>query len=178
MTAALGALALALVLTATVPAEASGKRSACSRWGDTGPAKQTRQHARRAVTCFINRARHNHGRGGLKQNERLIEAARKHSNRMANTHCFSHQCPGEPSLGTRIARTGYFRGASRWGCGENIAWQRRQRATPRKIVRGWMHSSGHRAMILSGNFRDVGVGFGRTNSGRGYYTADFGFSAG
>lgn len=157
-------------------ADASG-RSACSKWGHHGPAQLTRKHARLATTCFINRARRNHGRGRLHQNRHLIEAARRHSTRMANTGCFSHQCPGESSALTRIQRAGYFRGATRWAYAENIAWGRYGRGSPRRIVRGWMHSSGHRANILSRNYRDIGVGFDN-NGSRGYYTADFGIATG
>lgn len=39
--------------------------------------------------------------------------------------------------------------------GENVAWGY---ATPAAVVRGWMNSPGHRANILTGSFRTIGVG--------------------
>ncbi len=174
--ALIGAVATTLLI---VPSGASAAdRNACTRYGDVGAAKLTRKHARRATTCFINRERRSHGRKGLNKNWRLIQAARRHSNNMARTGCFAHQCPGEAGPQKRLQRSGYFRGARRWAYGENIAWGKRQYATPRKIVQRWMHSPGHRAIMLSSNYREVGVGFAKTNGGRGYYTADFGMAAG
>ena len=41
---------------------------------------------------------------------------------------------------------------------ENIAWGSGDTATPEAIVDAWMHSSGHRANILSRDFHDLGIG--------------------
>ncbi|MGI9021584.1 MAG: CAP domain-containing protein, partial [Solirubrobacterales bacterium] len=62
----------------------------------------------------------------------------------------------------------------------NIAWGGRSLGTPKQIVDAWMHSSGHRANILNGRFRDLGIGFGSgspTNRkvNAGIYTTDFGY---
>jgi uncharacterized protein YkwD len=52
-------------------------------------------------------------------------------------------------------------------------------STPEDAVRGWMNSSGHRANILTPEFRDIGVGYhfldpdpGRVNH-RHYWTQVF-----
>jgi uncharacterized protein YkwD len=166
---------VALLLFALGPS-ASAEASACSKYGNKGPAQLTKKHARAAVTCLINRERG--GRRNLHQDGRLIEAARKHSGRMAKSGCFSHTCPGESGLQGRLERVRYIiNGLSRWAYGENIAWGRRSAGTPRRVVNSWMHSSGHRANILSNDFRDIGVGFHNRGS-KGYYTADFGLRRG
>jgi uncharacterized protein YkwD len=67
--------------------------------------------------------------------------------------------------------------------GENIARGEGGRGTPVAIVRAWMHSPPHRAEILSGRLRDVGVGvvWGSKRNRRakvGTFTADFGLKRG
>ena len=61
---------------------------------------------------------------------------------------------------------------------ENIAWGQGSRATPRAIVRSWMHSATHRNNILHGGFRVVGIGVTRgtpvAGLSGGTYTTDFG----
>jgi uncharacterized protein YkwD len=100
----------------------------------------------------------------------LQKAARAHSKDMIDRDYFSHDTKGKnESACERIRRFGY-----RWReCGENIGYN----STPEAMFDAWMKSSGHRANILSGNFREVGIG---TNTGdyRGLkttmYTVDFG----
>ena len=156
----------------TQPASAGG--SPCTEFGDTRPTNLKPSQAQRAIVCLINAERRSHGRGGLDGDNRLHEAARKHSSKMADRNRLSHQLSGEASLAERLRRVGYLvSGLTRWAYGENIAYGDGTRGTPREIVRAWMNSSGHRANILSGLFRDVGAGFAKRGD-RGYYTADFG----
>jgi uncharacterized protein YkwD len=42
------------------------------------------------------------------------------------------------------------------------------------VMDSWMHSSGHRGNILSGRFREIGVGVARDSAGRPYYVQVFG----
>lgn len=58
----------------------------------------------------------------------------------------------------RILGAGYAKKNDGWTLGENLAWGSYQLATPRSIVRSWMHSPGHRANILSADFHEIGVG--------------------
>ncbi len=99
---------------------------------------------------------------------------------MQGHDCFSHQCPREPDLESRLRRSGYLNGAGSYGIGENIAWGGGDRGSPRGIVRSWMRSSGHRANILDRDFEHIGVGvvWGSPSNRRadaGLYTADFGY---
>lgn len=45
-------------------------------------------------------------------------------------------------------------------------------ATPSSAVRAWMESPSHRANILGSDFREIGVGYARDASGRGYVVQD------
>ena len=172
----LGAIALAVALLG-VPGSASAS-SPCTRYGDQQPGQISAKHARTATICLINRERASHHKGRLDHDGRLDRAARGHSARMVRVGCFSHECRGERGLLGRLQAVRYIVGGlSRWAYGENIAYGEASRGTPKQIVDAWMHSSGHRANILSGSFRDIGVGYAR-HGDRGYYTADFGLRSG
>ena len=176
-------VALALVLLAG-PAADSAQASACKRFGDVEARKLSNGEARDAIRCLINNERQRRGLPGLDRSKKLQKAAQRHNKRMDGTGCFSHQCPGESGLESRLRSVGYLDGGlSRWAYGENIAWGMAGHGTPDAIVEMWMNSSGHRANILSPLFREVGVGFstGTPSDKRapaGIYTTTFGLAQG
>ena len=77
---------------------------------------------------------------------------------MARGRFFSHTSPGGATFVDRIRGTGYLAGARSWAIGENIAYGSGSRSSPRSIGRAWMNSPGHRANILSSNYREIGIG--------------------
>ncbi|HET6831256.1 MAG TPA: CAP domain-containing protein [Solirubrobacterales bacterium] len=172
---ALGALLVALAL---VPA---GAGAAQCRGGDVSPAKLSDKRASKAVLCLINKQRRNHHLRPLKRHRAQTKAARAHNRRMVRRRCFSHRCPGEPDLTGRLTKTGYLPCSCSWGIAENIAFGSGGAGTPRSIVDAWMHSAGHRANILNGSYRHIGVGVtsGTPAAGRqrdaATYTTDFGY---
>ncbi|HEX2129883.1 MAG TPA: CAP domain-containing protein [Solirubrobacterales bacterium] len=184
--AAIGLLALALSVAfasaGPTPAEA-GKKRACVAWGKASPTNLETGQARKAVLCLLNKKRRAHGLPALNRSSRLEEAAQRHSDRMDGTGCFSHECPGEPTLESRLEGVNYIIGGLlRWAFGENIAWGESHQGSPKAIVGAWMNSSGHRANILNRSYRHVGVGFTRgtpssAEGNGGIYTTDFGFRA-
>ena len=179
---ALPTLALAVAMAAawlsTPAADAAGKP--CRLYGDTGPRKLSKQHARSAVLCLVNRRRSKHGLATLKRNRKLQQAAQRHSERMEGGNCLAHQCYGEASLDGRLRDVGYLVGGlSSWMYGENVGWGMKRRGTPRAMVNGWMSSPAHRAMVLNGQFEEAGVGFAdgspsNAHANAGVYTVDFG----
>ena len=67
---------------------------------------------------------------------------------------------------SRIIRCGYTRKGYRyWRAGENIYYGSGLYSSPLAVVRAWMKSPAHRAVILTKAFRDVGVGAVKTSSG-------------
>ena len=118
----------------------------------------------RAVVRAINRARAANGRRALRPARRLARAANAHTLSMLRSNYFSH--------GAFSARLRRYTHARR--VGETIAMSTRCSAS--RIVRMWMHSPPHRAVLLSGGFRRVGIGRRRGNLGTGrscVVTADF-----
>ena len=179
--AALAAL-LALAALALASAAPASAQSACKTWGKMAPDQLRNGQARKAILCLINKQRHQAGLGSLDRNKKLQKAAQRHNERMDGTGCFSHECPGEAPLDVRL--DDYLAGGlSAWGIGENVAWGSGDYGTPEAIVQAWMDSPGHRANILSRDWREVGVGFSvgsptSGNSASGIYTTDFGLRVG
>jgi uncharacterized protein YkwD len=173
------ALLAALALSAPAPAAAA---SPCKAWGKLAPDKLRNGQARKAVLCLVNKQRQQAGLRPLERNKKLQKAAQRHNDRMDGTGCFSHECPGEPPLDARLDE--YLSGGlSAWGIGENVAWGSGELGTPEAIVKAWMNSPGHRANILSRDWREIGVGFtagspSSGNSNAGIYTTDFGLRVG
>jgi uncharacterized protein YkwD len=180
----LGSLALVvsalLLLVGPLSGAASASPSPCKRWGNDNPRELSKRQARSAVRCLLNRRRENHGLRRLHKSGRLKKAAQKHTKRMKRQQCFAHECPGEPSVLSRLKRVRYIHhGLRRWSYGENIAYGGSYYGTPKAIVRAWMHSEGHRHNILNPDFREIGVGvlFGippEPGSNGTTFTTDFG----
>jgi uncharacterized protein YkwD len=169
-------VASAALLSILVP-----QASACNG-ADVKPARQSTDQARRAVTCLINRQRVHHHLKRVHGSTALWAAAQTHTNAMVSQNFFSHEGDGTPA--SRASNAGYMAGASAWGVGEALEWGVKKSATPRAIVRGWMRSPEHRAIVLTGRFRQVGVGVADgspmdgNDRGAETFTALFGFRKG
>jgi uncharacterized protein YkwD len=175
--AAISAALLAWAASAPAPA---GAASACSRFGESRPDELSADQAQRAILCLLNEQRERAGLRALRPDRKLEKAAERHNRRMDGTGCFDHACSGEAELEKRLQGVGYLDGGlSRWAYGENIAWGLEGRGTPDAIVTAWMDSPPHRANILNGSFREIGIAFaeGTPEAGNrpgGIYTTDFG----
>jgi len=91
---------------------------------------------------------------GLQQitiHNKLMEAAQKHAEWMADNRRMSHTGANRSSFWDRIRSAGY-RGS---GGGENIAAGYR---TPEAVFNGWMGSRGHRNNILGSSWEHFGLG--------------------
>lgn len=144
----------ALIALAVVPAAAS---AGCSHKYAL-PSQASNKTIKQATLCLLNKQRRMHGRRALSSNRRLARAARKHALDMVERKYFSHTSPSGASFVDRIMRQDYVDPGEGWTLGENLAWGSYQLATPKSIVRSWMHSPGHRANILNPAFREIGVG--------------------
>jgi uncharacterized protein YkwD len=149
---------------------------------DLSPSEQNLALVRAATLCLINREREGSGESPLAANARLERVAQNHSQDMSSADYFDHVGPRGDSPASRMRAAGYLSASvSGYEIGENIAWGTLWLATPRSIVAGWMASTGHRANILDGHFRDTGIGISPhplASLARGQagamYTQDFG----
>jgi len=103
---------------------------------------------------LVNEERAKVGVSPLCYNQKLINAAQKHSNDMEEKDYFSHTGKDGSDPGDRIEREGYD-----WqSYGENIAWGQKSVSG---VMNSWMNSSGHKANILSGSKTHFGAGWAK-----------------
>jgi hypothetical protein len=107
----------------------------------------------------VNQERQRRGVPPLKWNDQLREAARRHTDRIAEAEMLTHQFKDEPPLTQRIASTGL----SFYASAENVAlatdWP--------DVHRGLMQSEGHRRNILNPHYTEIGIGVRKR--GRTFY---------
>jgi uncharacterized protein YkwD len=127
----------------------------------------------RAIVRAINRQRAKHGLGAVRSSRRLARAADFHSWEMLDADYFAHESRDGGPFDRRVRRYANHRSlgetlAMLGGCGNGSA---------RRVVRMWMNSSGHRAVLLSSAYRKIGIGkrAGDLGGSRAcVVTADFG----
>jgi uncharacterized protein YkwD len=127
----------------------------------------------RAIVRAINHQRAKHGLAKVRSSRRLARAADFHSWEMLDADYFAHESRDGGPFDQRVRRYADHRAlgetlAMLGGCGKGSA---------RRVVRMWMNSSGHRAILLSSTYRRVGLGkrTGKLGGNRAcVVTADFG----
>ena len=168
----LAGIALAGVSTVDPPAARAAGGGEVSKCGG---GKIYLNAKERKSFALHNEARRDRGLRPFCVHPDLQKAARSHSKDMIRRDYFSHKTAGsdEGPCG-RVRRFDY---RYRY-CGENIAWGSGSEGSPGNIMRDWMDSDDHRANILDGKYREVGIGTYtgtfKGRSGATMYTADFG----
>jgi uncharacterized protein YkwD len=150
----LGALAV-VAACALIPA-APAAASSCAG-AETAAADQATSALEQSVLCLINEQRAEAGVAPVRLNPKLGQAAARHSNDMVDQGFFSHTSSDGSTFIDRIAATGYTRGARSWLVGENLVWGSGGLSTPASMVEAWVESPPHRANLLRGRFREVGL---------------------
>ena len=131
------------------------------------------------MLTLINNARSKRGLHKVRVVSSLERAGRSHSASMLSRDYFSHYSYGGATFGARLVAFGYARaGTTSWRTGEVIGWGKGTAGTARAIFNAWLRSPGHRKVIFTKCWRDVGVGahkggFGGLDCVR-MFTVDFG----
>jgi uncharacterized protein YkwD len=138
LTSALGCL---LAATLAVPALAAA-----------GSARLDNRE--RAIVHRINAQRSQYGLAKVRSSRRLSHAADYHSWEMLNANYFAHESANGGSFASRLHRFTH-----KHALGETLAMLggRCGRGSAAQIVSMWMNSSGHRAILLSSEYRRIGV---------------------
>jgi uncharacterized protein YkwD len=122
-----------------------------------------------SIVQLTNSERATAGLPALRASTALMTAAQLHADQMARLGRLEHVLSGAqyPRPEDRLAAAGY-----QWSSyAENIAMGQSSAAA---VMDSWMHSSGHRANILSTSVTELGIGFARDSAGRPYYVQVFG----
>jgi uncharacterized protein YkwD len=133
------------------------------------------------VLARINAIRVQHGLHTLRLSTPLSDAAEQHSSQMARLGYFSHDSAGGGSMGSRVGHYYSARGHRYWAVGENLLWSSPTIGAD-AALNLWMHSPGHRANLLSGQWREIGLSAVHADTAPGVYgggqvtivTTDFG----
>jgi uncharacterized protein YkwD len=145
------------------PPRATGQATASA----TAPRRRGEDsRIERAVRRQINVVRAARGLPRVHYGPTLDRAAEAHTRHMASTGRFAHEGIGDGTAADRVRRAGFRRG---WG--EVLA---RGNAPARDIVRGWMNSPAHRAILVDRRYDHVGVANKVGVDGRQYFAAVFG----
>jgi uncharacterized protein YkwD len=129
-------------------------------------AKLNIGRAENTVVELINDEREKARCDKVRNDGHLHDAARSHSQDMAEHNKLSHTGSDRSSPNDRMRDAGY-----RNPLAENVA---SGYATPQEVVAAWMASRGHRQNILNCNAKAVGVGLAYSRDGTPYWTQDFG----
>ncbi len=99
------------------------------------------------VIELVNEQRAARGLKPLEKSDSLMKSAQVRSKEISSK--FSHKRPDGSSFNTAVSGKHYH-------MGENIA---RNQTTPEGVMKAWMRSEGHKANILDGSFRKIGVAY-------------------
>jgi uncharacterized protein YkwD len=121
---------------------------------DADASSMSRRTYARTVECVVNAQRTQSGLAPLSHNSHLARAAWRFSRAMVIKRFFGHVSPEGSTPDERARAAGYDGGE----LAETIGWGSGSYATPAAIVDQWMQSPPHRAIILTPEFRHVGLG--------------------
>jgi uncharacterized protein YkwD len=147
--------AAAAIAAAALAAPSSALAADCAN-ANQNPNDISTAEAQHATLCLVNAERRQRGIRPFKEDNRLTRASQRYALVMSRRNIFDHG-----DFVGRIKAARYLKGARGYTVGENIAWGSYDYATPANIVDSWMHSPGHRANILNGRFREIGLGVAR-----------------
>jgi uncharacterized protein YkwD len=171
-------LVIVLLLAPAAQAQVANDRTS----EDTAQAAGSRQgkspdlrRVEQLIVEMTNRFRREQGRGELRRNPKLAEAACDFAGYMAEKNKFSHTADDHQPW-ERTAARGYQ------DCivAENIAWEMNTRGfsthgLAEAFITGWKKSPHHRRNLLDPDLTEIGVGVAFSkDSGRYYAVQDFG----
>src|SRR4051794_15671279 len=127
----------------------SAHAASCSGADSAGgsPAARTK-----TMRCLVSQVRRTMGRPALRGSSALSRSAAAKAAAIARCRSVSHDACGT-TMQVAIRRSGYV-GAC-FKVGENLA-SAAPGMTPREVLQLWLDSPGHRANLLSTQFRDTG----------------------
>jgi uncharacterized protein YkwD len=111
-----------------------------------------------ATLCLIERERRSYRRGSLRSNRSLKRIAVSQAKEMVIGDYFGDNSLAGRTPIQRIEVSAYASRTKSLLAAQNIGWGTGGLATPAAMVRGWMLSPPHRRIMLTGSYRDIGVG--------------------
>jgi uncharacterized protein YkwD len=111
-----------------------------------------------ATLCLIEHERLAYRLQPLRSNSSLRRIGSKQAGEMVIGEYFGDDSLSGWTPMQRIEASAYAARARSLSAGQNIGWGSGTLATPSAMVRAWMLSPPHREIMLTGAYRDIGVG--------------------
>ena len=135
----------------------------------------------RAILTDVNTVRARNGLRPVRPSVALGAAAKRHSFAMARKGFFAHESLDGSVFWKRIKRFYASADFKSWRVGETLLWASPD-IEPAEAVQLWLRSPTHRTILLSPNWREIGLSAVHASSAPGAYggrevtivTADFG----
>lgn len=171
-------LGLLLVLTCGLAGQAAATASAPGAAGSVQALEQ-------GILTGLNETRVAHGLKPVRSSNELRNAAAFHSRSMLELGFFAHESADGSPFSDRLKRYYSPRGYTSWSVGENLLFTTAE-IDPAAAIQAWLDSPGHRRILLSPGWREVGVSAQRSDAAAGTFggeptwviTTDFGFRTG
>lgn len=128
---------------ATITAKVGGKKYTCKVTVKKSVSPEEK------VLDIVNQKRQAKGLKALKMDSKLQKAARARAKEIVKK--LDHTRPNGKEFYTILKNYG----VSYHACAENIA---AGQTSAKEVMNGWMHSSGHKANIMNGSYKRLGVG--------------------
>jgi len=139
-------------------ASAARAEGASCRGADLSPTATNRASVAAATLCLINQVRRSYEERPLRSNGELRRLAASQVHDMVSWDYFADDRPPGLTPMTLVSETRYPAHATRLSVGQNIGWGTGELATPAGVVAAWIASPGHLENIVSGEYREAGVG--------------------
>jgi uncharacterized protein YkwD len=150
--------------TTTKPTTNTTKPTTTTTKPETGSTQTYDSSYASQVLKLVNVERRKGGLSELTMSQALVAPANKRAKEIVQQ--FSHTRPNGTQWSTVLDEFNVKVQAA----GENLAYGYN---TPEAVVDGWMNSPGHRANIMNGNFKKIGVGVYKDSKGTVYATQLF-----
>jgi uncharacterized protein YkwD len=148
-------VALSTLATIALPAQAE---TAYCRGADLSPTAANGPRVASATLCLINQVRRAYGLHPLRANRELRNLAASQVHDMVSWDYFADDRPPGLTPLALVSATRYPAHATRLAVGQNIGWGTGEYATAAGMVAAWIASPGHLEVILTGEYREAGVG--------------------
>jgi uncharacterized protein YkwD len=135
---------------------------ASTRWpcsdAQLQPTRANLSRVTSATLCLIQHERHSYHLSLLHSDGSLQRIATKQAKEMVVGDYFGDNSLSGWTPIHRIEISHYARRGKSLSAAQNIGWGTAGLATPAAMVQGWMLSPPHRHIMLTGAYRDIGVG--------------------
>jgi uncharacterized protein YkwD len=154
----LAAAPLLCVGTVGVDAPVASAASAPCPGANLSPSQTNEASVNTATLCLIDRERTTRHLQPLRANTELRMLAHSQVRDMIRWDYFADDRPNGVGPMALMANSHYRAHTRSLSIGQNIGWGTSEDATPASMVAAWMADPPHREIMLTGGYRDAGVG--------------------